>query len=149
MGALPDAPIHGHVVKPEQQRVQTQNLAVPRPRDASPFMPTISRRLASAGIADPGDLKSPSLPGASPGSPTILRQGYGLASRRVVHREQQTGSTQDRTALGVQVSPRRPFWNVNRTSGPDLFAKQWAPQTGSVVRVHGIPPFMLASRALA
>ena len=33
-------------------------------------MPTISRRLASAGIADPGDLKSPSLPGASPGSPT-------------------------------------------------------------------------------
>ena len=36
-------------------------------------MPTISRRLASAGIADPGDLKSPSLPGASPGSPTSLR----------------------------------------------------------------------------
>ena len=33
-------------------------------------MPTISRRLASAGRADPGDLKSPSLPGASPGSPT-------------------------------------------------------------------------------
>jgi len=33
-------------------------------------MPTISRRLASAGIADPGDLKSPRLPGASPGSPT-------------------------------------------------------------------------------
>ena len=28
------------------------------------------RRLASAGRADPGDLKSPSLPGASPGSPT-------------------------------------------------------------------------------
>src|SRR5207249_4008673 len=37
---------------------------------ASPFMPTISRRLASAGKADRGDLKSPSLPGASPGSPT-------------------------------------------------------------------------------
>ena len=33
-------------------------------------MPTISRQLASAGIADPGDLKSPSLPGASPGLPT-------------------------------------------------------------------------------
>jgi len=32
----------------------------------------------------------------------------------VVHREQQTGSTQDRTALGVQVSPRRPIWNVHR-----------------------------------
>jgi hypothetical protein len=38
--------------------------------DASPFMPTISRRLASAGTADPGDLKAPRLPGASPGSPT-------------------------------------------------------------------------------
>src|SRR6266545_1366379 len=34
---------------------------------ASPFMPTISRRLASAaGRADRGDLKSASLPGASP-----------------------------------------------------------------------------------
>src|SRR5580765_2474130 len=62
-----------------------------------------------------------------------------VADRRVVNREQQTGSTQDRTALGVQVSPRRPIWNVNRTSEPDLFAKQWAPRKGSVVRVHGIP----------
>jgi hypothetical protein len=26
-----------------------------------------------------------------------------------------------------EVSPRRPIWNVNRTSEPDLFAKQWAP----------------------
>jgi hypothetical protein len=42
---------------------------------ASPFMPTISRRLASAGTADPGDLKSPSLPGASPGSPTSFVSG--------------------------------------------------------------------------
>ena len=31
------------------------------------------------------------------------------ADRRVVNREQQTGSAQTRTALGVQVSPRRPF----------------------------------------
>ena len=46
---------------------------------------------------------------ASPGSPTSFRwSSYGSASRRVVNREQQTGSTQDRTALGVQVSPRRP-----------------------------------------
>jgi len=104
-------------------------------------MPTISRRLASAGTADPGDLKSPSLPGASPGSPTNLRSpGYGLASRRVVNREQQTGSTQDRTALGVQVSPRRPIGNVNRTSEPGLFAKQCAPGNGGVAQVHGIPP---------
>ena len=50
-----------------------------------------------------------------------------VADRRVVNREQQTGSAQTRTALGVQVSPRRPIWNVNRTSEPDLFAKQWAP----------------------
>ena len=78
-------------------------------------MPTISRRLASAGTADSGDLKSPSLPGASSGSSISLRSSsYVLASRRVVNREQQTGSTQDRTALGVQVSPRRPIWNVNR-----------------------------------
>ncbi len=95
---------------------------------ASPFMPTISRRLASAGTADPGDLKSPSLPGASPGSPTSLRPpSYGLASRRVVNREQQTGSTQDRTALGVQVSPRRPIGNVNRTSEPGLGANECVP----------------------
>ena len=95
---------------------------------ASPFMPTISRRLASAGRADPGDLKSPSLPGASPGSPTNLRSpSYGLASRRVVNREQHTGSTQDRTALGVQLSPRRPILNVNRTSGPGLGANECVP----------------------
>ena len=91
-------------------------------------MPTISRRLASAGIADPGDLKSPSLPGASPGSPTNLRSSScGSASRRVVNREQQTGSAQTRTALGVQVSPRRPIWNVNRTSEPGLGANECVP----------------------
>ena len=97
---LPGVPIYGHVVKPEQQRVQTQNLAalgvqvpscppafarsaaragLPRRSEAkagraSPLRASarqaISRRLASAGRADPGDLKSPSLPGASPGSPT-------------------------------------------------------------------------------
>jgi len=58
----------------------------------------------------------------------------------VVNREQQTGSTQDRTALGVQVSPRRPIGNVNRTSEPGLFAKQCAPGNGGVAQVHGIPP---------
>ena len=50
-----------------------------------------------------------------------------VADRRVVNREQQTGSTQDRTALGVQVSPRRPIWNVNRTSGPGLGANECVP----------------------
>jgi len=48
----------------------------------------------------------------------------------------------------VQCSPRRPVWNVNRTSEPDLFAKQWAPRMGSVVRVHGIPPFSRRVRRL-
>src|SRR5262249_215284 len=77
-------------------------------------MPTISRRLASAGTADPGDLKSPSLPGASPGSPTNFGSRVAdLGGRRVVHREQQTDSTQDRTALGVQVSPRRPAFALS------------------------------------
>jgi hypothetical protein len=34
--------------------------------------------------------------------------------------------------------------NVNRTSGPGLFAKQCAPGNGSVAQVHGIPPFSRA-----
>src|SRR6266699_1163814 len=42
-------------------------------------------------------------------------------------REHQTGSTQDRTALGVQVSPRRPIWNVNRTSEPGFGANECVP----------------------
>ena len=50
-----------------------------------------------------------------------------VADRRVVNREQQTGSTQDRTALGVQVSPRRPIWNANRTSEPGLGANECVP----------------------
>ena len=75
-----------------------------------PSCPPISRRLASEGTADPSDLRSLSLPGASPGAPTNLcSSSYGSAGRRVVNREQQTGSAQTRTALGVQVSPRRPF----------------------------------------
>ncbi len=41
-----------------------------RPHRRASARQAISRRLASAGTADPGDLKSPSLPGASPGSPT-------------------------------------------------------------------------------
>jgi hypothetical protein len=99
-------------------------------------MPTISRRLASAGTADPGDLKSPSLPGASPGSPT----GVWLIgnSRPVRLKIEQPWECK---------SPHADqFWNVNRTSGPDLFAKQWAPRTGSVVRVHGIPPCARSSK---
>src|SRR5438477_348535 len=54
-----------HFSRREYQRVQTQNLAALG--GASPFMPTISRRLASAGIADrfgsnPNSLGSASLP---------------------------------------------------------------------------------------
>jgi hypothetical protein len=68
VGVLPDAPIYGHVVKPEQQRVQTQNLAALGVQFPScpPFLGDWLQRE----LADPGDLKSPSLPGASPGSPT-------------------------------------------------------------------------------
>ena len=80
-------------------------------------------------IAEPSGCKSRS------DQPSLSRP-----NRRVVNREQQTGSTQDRTALGVQVSPRRPIWNVNRSSEPGLFAKR-VRAFGQVVQVHGIPPF--------
>ena len=51
--------------------VQQQNAAVPRPRQRCDSLHAHQfRRLASVGIADPGDLKSSSLPGANPGSPT-------------------------------------------------------------------------------
>ena len=53
-------------------------------------------------IAEPSGCKSRVADQPSP-------PGFGPAGRRVVNREQQTGSTQDRTALGVQVSPRRPI----------------------------------------
>jgi len=45
------------------------------------------------------------------------------------------------TSLSSIASPflrRWPIRNTNRTSGPDCLLKQWAPQTGSVMRVHGI-----------
>ncbi len=45
-------------------------LRIWQPWGAIPFMPTNSRRLASEGTADPSDLRSLSLPGASPGAPT-------------------------------------------------------------------------------
>jgi hypothetical protein len=90
------------------------------------------RRLASEGTADPSDLRSLSLPGASPGAPT----GVWL-----------TGNSRP-----VRLKPEQPwecksphadqFWNVNRTSEPGLFAKQCAPCKGTVVRVHGVPPFL-------
>jgi len=44
------------------------------------------------------------------------------------------------TSLRYPATAGRPIRNVNRTSGPGLFAKQCAPGNGSVVRVHGIPP---------
>src|SRR5262245_53399306 len=99
-------------------------------------MPTISRRLALAGIADPGDLKSPSLPGASPGSQT----GVWLIgnSRPVRLKIEQPWECESPHADQI--------WNVNRTSEPDLFAKQWALRKWSVVRVHGIPPCARSSK---
>jgi len=91
-----------------------------------------------------------------------------LADRRVVRRESQTGSAQTRTALGVQVSPGRPIWNVKRTSEPGLGANEWVPSgkwcfaireanvpfgetdwqdLGSPL--HGIPPSMAGSHQCA
>lgn len=50
-----------------------------------------------------------------------------VADRRVVHREKQTDSTQTRTALGVQVAPRRPILECPPAKVPGLFAKQCVP----------------------
>ena len=76
---------------------------------------------------------------ASPGSPTILRQGYGLASRRVVHREQQTGSTQDRTALGVQVSPRRPAFALSSFGSAGQFGMSTGLANRTCLLNSGLP----------
>ena len=146
---LPGVPIYGHVVKPEQQRVQTQNLAalgvqfpscppafarsaararlprrstqraggLNRPHWRASARQATSRRLASEGTADPSDLRSLSLPGASPGAPT----GVWLIGN----------------SRPVRLKPEQPwecksphadqFWNVNRTSGPGLGANECVP----------------------
>jgi hypothetical protein len=103
-------------------------------------MPTISRRLASAGTADPGDLKSPSLPGASPGSPTSFVSGplrfgrpacgsQGIADR-FGSNPNSLGSASLPTPTSLrsaELRPGRPIWNVNRTSGPGLGANECVP----------------------
>ena len=102
---------------------------------AIPFMPTISRRLASAGIADPGDLKSPSLPGASPGSPT----GVWLIgnSRPIRLKIEQPWECKSPHADQFGMSTGRACRTCLLNSG--------LPEKGSVVRVHGIPPLLLAA----
>ena len=105
-------------------------------------MPTISRRLALAGRADPVDLKSPSLPGASPGSPTgVWLIGNSRPVRLKIEQPWECKSPHADQPSLCELRLGRPFWNVNRTSEPGLFAKQWAPGKGSVVRAHGIPVF--------
>src|SRR5207245_1686278 len=74
---------------------------------AIPFMPTNFAATGFSGNSRPRRLKIAEPSGCK----------SRVADRRVVNREQQTGSIQDRTALGVQVSPRQPIGNVNRTSG--------------------------------
>src|SRR5438874_4579064 len=96
-------------------------------------MPTISRRLASAGIADPGDLKSPSLPGASPGSPT----GVWLIgnSRPVRLKIEQPWECK---------SPHADhFWNANRSSEPGLGANECVPSGKWRTAVRDSGPFHL------
>ena len=66
---------------------------------ASPFMPTNFTAPGLRGNSRPQRLKIAEPSGC---------KSRG-ADRRVVNREQQTGSAQTRTALGVQISPRRPF----------------------------------------
>src|SRR2546422_221950 len=93
-------------------------------------MPTISRRLASAGTADPGDLKSPSLPGASPRSPI----GVWLTgnSRPVRLKPEQPWECKSPHADQFGMSTGR----ANRT----CLLNSGLLEKGSVVRVHGIPP---------
>ncbi len=80
-------------------------------------MPTISRRLASEGTADPSDLRSLSLPGASPGAPTGV--WFAGNSRPVRLKPEQPWECK---------SPRADqFWNVNRTSEPGLGANECVP----------------------
>ena len=67
VGVLPDAPITGMWFNPNSRG---SRLRIWQPWGCNSLHAHHFRRLASAGIADPGDLKSPSLPGASPGSPT-------------------------------------------------------------------------------
>ena len=96
----------------------------------------ISRRLASAGIADPGDLKSPSLPGANPGSPT----GVWLTgnSRPVRLKIEQPWECKSPHADQFGMSTGRASRTCLLNSG--------LPEKWSVVRVHGIPPCARSSK---
>ena len=86
-------------------------------------MPTISRRLASEGTADPSDLRSLSLPGASPGSPTMLRAEFGGQSV-----EFKSPFCTLNSGFRTWKSPHADqFWNVNRTSEPGLGANECVP----------------------
>ena len=77
---------------------------------ASPFMPTNFTAPGLRGNSRPQRLKIAEPSGC---------KSRG-ADRRVVNREQQTGSAQTRTALGVQVSPRRLIleWPPVKRAGP-------------------------------
>ena len=62
-----------------------------------------------------------------------------VADRRVVHREQQTGSTQDRTALGVQVSPRRPAFALSSFSSAGQFGMSTGRASRTCLLNSGLP----------
>src|SRR5436309_10502886 len=80
-------------------------------------MPTNSRRLALEGTADPSDLRSLSLPGASPGAPTGV--WFSGNSRPLRLKPEQPWECK---------SPHADhFWNANRTSEPGLGANECVP----------------------
>ncbi len=82
-----------------------------------PPCPPISRRLASEGIADPSDLRSLSLPGASPGAPTgVWFTGNSRPGRLKPDQPWECKSPH-----------ADHFWNANRTSGPGLGANECVP----------------------
>ena len=95
VGVLPDAPIHGHVVNPNSRG---SRLRIWQPWGCNSLH---AHHFTAPGLR--GNSRPQRLEIAEPSG--CKSRG---ADRRVVNREQQTGSAQTRIALGVQVSPCRP-----------------------------------------
>ena len=94
--------------------------------------PTISARVTSARTAQRGGLNPQALRvQVSPRAPFY---------RRVVYREQQTGSAQTRIALGVQVSPRRPLSDSSLDKRAGAAWKAADPRRETVGQHHTDPP---------
>ena len=155
MGVLPDAPIHAalvqlqetlrserrgwgwksltrhhfaHVVQCRDGALKTRTVSV----QLRPWAPTacspMQRRSAQDG----------KVAGASPATRTNFEWVGGVVEYWSAEPSPERVSSHSITPFLHHSMFLR---NVNRTSEPGLFAKQCAPGNGSVVQVHGIPPF--------